>query len=353
MNILTLTVGNPPMQKSLILHYGEITRDQVRQHSLTYLGTGNHQDQNSDMLYNCLRKSVAREVLDTVFTEPERYTFSVPGDSEPLEDGPSFLKAIINHTYTNTLANTAKARENLVSLREFMEALPDSNITEFNKHVKRQMETLTAGGETTNDLVTNLIKGYSHAKDKDFREWIKAKKRAYFDKTFTIHPNCTDFMELVENYYKDACTSGEWMQPDDDQRTILALRAEVSKIQAKGKNNRIGSKGNYNASWKGKPPRDGESRRQKFKGKTYHWCSNHRQWTVHKPEECRLKGKNSDEDKKAKKEKGKKHALKMRVYKAALQSSSDSDGIEDEEHSDSEESHQSSSAESHGSNTSF
>ena len=56
---------------------------------------------------------------------------------------------------------------------------------------------------------------------------------------------------------------------------------------------------------------------------------------------------------KAKKEKGKKHALKMRVYKAALQSSSDSDGNEDEEHSDSEESHQSSSAESHGSNTSF
>jgi hypothetical protein len=136
-----IDVGNPPVQKSLIQHYGEVTRSQVRQHALTYLGTGNRHDQNSDMMFNCLRKSVTKEVLDTVFTEPDRYTFTVPGDPEPLEDGPSFLKAIIDHTYTNTLANTTMARENLVSLREYMEALPDSNITEFNKYVKKQMET--------------------------------------------------------------------------------------------------------------------------------------------------------------------------------------------------------------------
>jgi hypothetical protein len=65
------------------------------------------------------------------------------------------------------LANTVKARENIVSLREYMEVLPDSNITEFNKYVKKQMETLAAGCETINDLVTNLFKGYSHVKDKD------------------------------------------------------------------------------------------------------------------------------------------------------------------------------------------
>jgi hypothetical protein len=357
MNILLIDVGNPPVQKSLIQHYGEITRSQVRQHALTYLGTGNRHDQNSDMMFNCLRKSVTKEVLDTVFTEPERYTFTVPGDPEPLEDGPSFLKAIIDHTYTNTLANTAKARENLVSLREYMEALPDSNITEFNKYVKKQMETLAAGGETTNDLITNLFKGYSHAKDKDFREWIKAKKRAYFDKTFNIHPNCTDFMELVENYYKDACTAGEWMQPDDEQRTILALKAEISQMKVRSKNKRQHDhsggrqpKSSSSISWKDIPPKEGEPKKKKFKGKTYYWCYNHKQWTIHKPEECRLKGKRAEEDRKIKKGKGKKHALKMRVYEAALQDSSDSDDKESDSHSDSEE--QSSGDESYGSNTS-
>ena len=141
MNILMIDTGNPPVQKSLIQHYVEITRSQVRLHALTYLGTGNRQDQNSGMMFNCLRKSVTKQVLDTVFTELDRYTFTVSGDPEPLEDYPRFLKTIIDHTYTSTLANTAKARENFVSLREYMEALPDSNITEFNKYVKKQMET--------------------------------------------------------------------------------------------------------------------------------------------------------------------------------------------------------------------
>jgi len=48
MNILIIDVGNRPVPKSLIQHYGEITRSQVRQHALTYLGTGNRQDQNSE-----------------------------------------------------------------------------------------------------------------------------------------------------------------------------------------------------------------------------------------------------------------------------------------------------------------
>jgi len=99
-------------------------------------------------------------------------------------------------------------------------------------------------------------------------------------------------------------------------------------------------------------PKEGEPKKKKFKGKTYYWCYKHKQWTIHKPEECRLKGKKADEDRKIKKEKGKNHALKMRVYEAALQDSSDSDDKESDSHSDSEESQQSSGDESYGSNTS-
>jgi hypothetical protein len=38
---------------------------------------------------------------------------------------------------------------------------------------------------------------------------------------------------MVKNYYKDACTAGEWMQPDDEQHTILALKAEISQMRVK------------------------------------------------------------------------------------------------------------------------
>ncbi len=56
-------------------------------------------------------------------TEPERCTYTVEDEEDPLEDGPSFLKAIIDHTYANTLSNTAVARENLSSLSEYMKTL--------------------------------------------------------------------------------------------------------------------------------------------------------------------------------------------------------------------------------------
>ncbi len=59
------------------------------------------------------------------------------------------------------------AQENLSSLPEYIESLSDSNIMDFNTYVKKHLEALAAGGETTNDLVINLWKGYAKAKDKD------------------------------------------------------------------------------------------------------------------------------------------------------------------------------------------
>jgi hypothetical protein len=36
-------------------------------------------------------------------------------------------------------------------------------------------------------------------------------------------PICMGFMKLTEDYYKGAITAGEWLQPDNDQRTTLVL----------------------------------------------------------------------------------------------------------------------------------
>ncbi len=98
-----LTFGQGAQQKTLIKHYGEITKAEVQEAAAAYLGMNNRRDQDSDMMYNCLRKSISAKVFATVTTEPERYTFEVEDKEDPLEDGPSFLKAIIDHTYTNTL----------------------------------------------------------------------------------------------------------------------------------------------------------------------------------------------------------------------------------------------------------
>jgi hypothetical protein len=239
----------------------------------------------------------------------------------------------------------------LISLKEYMEALPDSNITEFNIYVKKQVATLAAGGYTTNELVTNLFKGYAHAKDKDFREWIKTKKRAYCEKTLTIHPNCMDFMKLAEDYYKDAVTAGEWLQPDDDQRTILALEAKINKLSSNHSHKNPNAR-KRNAkdewAWKNIPPKEGEPKKKKFKGKTYYWCRQHKQWMIHSPSECCLR-ENQDIKPQRKSLKDKK-ALKLKVYQAALQTSSDNK--DKESNGDDQDSHSTSSRESTDSNTS-
>jgi len=258
LTLLNYPQGNPPVNKNLLTNYGEITRAEVTRRVATYLRTNNREEQDSDMLFNCLRKSITDEVYALVTTEPECYVFEI--NQEILVDGPWFLAAIIDHTYTKVKANTEAARKNLSSLTKYMESLANSNVDKFNIHVKEQLETLAAGGEIANDPITNLFKGYSKVKDRTFREWIKQKKLAYKASTYRIDPNAKVFMYLAKKDHLDALLAKEWME---DKSTDW--------------------------SWKRVPPGEGEPRTNKFKGCTYYWCTNHNLWCLHKPSECKLK----------------------------------------------------------------
>jgi predicted small secreted protein len=78
------------------------------------------------MMYNCLQKSISDAVFAKVSKEASKYRYNVNG--KYIFDGPSYLMTIIELTYTNTKANITAARDNLSSLTEFMDSLPDSNI---------------------------------------------------------------------------------------------------------------------------------------------------------------------------------------------------------------------------------
>jgi hypothetical protein len=81
-----LTFGQGDQAKNLIKHYGEITKAEVQAALLACLGTNDCRDQDSGMVYNCLRKLITHKVSDQVATEPERYTFEIQGEPDPLED---------------------------------------------------------------------------------------------------------------------------------------------------------------------------------------------------------------------------------------------------------------------------
>jgi hypothetical protein len=342
LNLLSYTYqGNPPVTKNLLQHYGELTMSEVRQKAMTYLGLSNRNDQDSDMMFNCLRKSINDSVFAKVSKETSKYRYLING--EFIFDGPSYLMTIIELTYINTKANITAARDNLSSLNEYMESLPDSNIETFNEYVKEQLETLEAGGETTTELITNLFKGYLRAKDDTFREWVRIKKLEYNDGTYNINPNGMDFMNAARKHYKDLLLAKEWMKMDEKQQSILALQTEIDEVKAqtatpaRGKRKNDGyskQTGSNEWAWKKVPPRPGEPKKKKYRGKTYYWCNNHKLWCLHKPSECKLQNDDPKKDGKKGKEK-----LKMKVYQSLFESSSDEEdgnqeGDDEEEESD-------------------
>jgi hypothetical protein len=161
-----------------------------------------------------------------------------------------------------------------------MDSLPDSNIETFNDYVKEQLETLEAGGETTTELITNLFKGYLRAKDDTFREWVRIKKLEYNNGTYNINPNGINFMNAARKHNKDLLLAREWMKPDEKQQSILALQTEIEEVKAqaataakeKRKNDGNRKLGSSEWAWKRVPPRPGEPKTKKFRGKTYYWC---------------------------------------------------------------------------------
>jgi hypothetical protein len=78
-----------------------------------------------------------------------------------------------------------------------MDSLGDCNIETFNDNVNEQLETLDAGGESTTELITNLFKGYTRAKDDKFHKWVGIKKLEYNNGTYNTICNGMDFMRAT------------------------------------------------------------------------------------------------------------------------------------------------------------
>ena len=53
-------------------------------------------------------------------------------------------------------------------------------------------------------------------------------------------------------------------------------------------------------AWKLQAPKDGEIKKKDVEGKTYHWCTGHKEWTIHTSASCRLNSAEKEEKKQEK-----------------------------------------------------
>jgi hypothetical protein len=78
-------------------------------------------------------------------------------DGTPV--GALFLKYLISKTVIDTKVTAAQVREDLGDLPAYMLSV-DSDIRVFNQHVRIIRQGLTCRGESIDDLMVHLFRGY-------------------------------------------------------------------------------------------------------------------------------------------------------------------------------------------------
>jgi hypothetical protein len=329
----------PEVTHSLLREYGRITKEQVHDDVERYINLENRAAQDDYQVYLCLMNSVTKEAKDKLLLLRSEYTFG--GSSS----GVAFLKIIIRESHVDTNATLRYIREQLSSFKNYMTSV-DSDITKFNQHVHNLLDSLAARGATTEDLLSNLFKGYAVTSDKAFVAYLKKKEDDYDDGTI-ITPE--QLMLLAENKYKAMVEGSKWKAPDEQAEKIIALEARVRKLDsvvAKGKTKPKTTPGkpgdkkkgkemdgpqgtNRKPDWMVKKPEEGAPKKKVVNDKTYHWCPNHQCWTIHSPAEC--KGKKPGPSSKPKAGNKKTESAPSLKVAKALQAIAESDLEDDEE----------------------
>jgi hypothetical protein len=82
--------------------------------------------------------------------------------------GVTYLKLLIQKAEVDTRAKASHICRLLTQLDIYMVKDAKNDITAFNEHVHEQMNALSARGETRNDIIINLLRGYMACSDKKF-----------------------------------------------------------------------------------------------------------------------------------------------------------------------------------------
>ena len=338
--------------ESLCEHYGTIPVERIRLFEETYLNKNCRPAQDNFIMYKCLMNSISKTGKDKVTIWMNQY--KVNGKSS----GNLLLKLIIRESHLDTNVTTSSIRTKLASLDLYILKI-GCNITKFNGYVKLLTDGLSARGQTTNDLLVFLFKGYGAVPDMEFASYIKQKKENHEEGDSMT---AEQLMLLADSKYKLLLESEEgWGIANPQEEKILALEAKIAKM---GKLNKRKANGSNDYKKKGKgegkgpapekpafmdqaPPK-GDMKNpfkpRQWKGKDWFYC--HKStggkcagvWRVHNPTDCKGKAHVfKDSNKEPPKKKSKNDARSLKLAKAFVAvAEDDNDNTESEEDEESE-----------------
>ena len=305
---INVDIGATNERRNLLLNYGTITVDQVREHARQYISTPSRNAQDSYMLQQAIWKSLDNKVINKIRNKTVEYTVDgfVPGEL--------LLRVVIREVYTDTNATLARIHRQLQDLPKYMETVAN-DIEKFNLYVEDLEAQLAARGHKSTELITHLFTAYGTVKDSVFVRYIEAKQNQYDEgKDFKTQ----ELMATALAKFQTRKDAGVWEAQTPEQEQITALTAQLVQLKdqnkklskwskkkggtdqkvndvAKQSNNQPQSsqskKKNKNIPpWKLVPPTEEEQRagsKKMVKTNWYSWCPKHQMWTIHKPEDCK------------------------------------------------------------------
>ena len=150
---------------NMVSDYGHVTLEQLTAWVMTFIQGSNRNSQNSKLLFNLLTNSISIEGLQCVQLWCNQYELN------DLVSGECLLNVIIQESYLDSSTMVLMLRLNLTNLDEYVLS-NSTDIVAFNAYVQSQVDGLAACGETTNDLIVNLFKGYQAMKDQAFLNYL-------------------------------------------------------------------------------------------------------------------------------------------------------------------------------------
>jgi hypothetical protein len=157
--------------KLLTQQFAEITMDEVKAHAQLYQDRATREAKNAEMLIQYLNASISRSVYNKVYLQREKYTIHRRNTLESVEDGVCFLKTIINNFYSNTRLSTKQIRKQLAQLNYYVRNVAKGDVSKLCEHMRELIYELNAAGETTSELLANLIEALKEAPDGNFQRW--------------------------------------------------------------------------------------------------------------------------------------------------------------------------------------
>jgi hypothetical protein len=201
-----LTINGKVLTKS----YADITIDEVRRHAQIYQNEARRGAQNAEQLLLCLQASISRSVYNRVHQLEKKYTITREPEKEEIWDGVCYLKFLIDCYHVNTRSSTAQIWKRLSQLPAYMRNVAKGGVQQLCIHTRSLLDQLNAAGETTMDLLANLMEALKLAPNNDFQRWLKMRIDMWSTKQIDWKQDGSDLMEEAEQYYQELKMTRAW-----------------------------------------------------------------------------------------------------------------------------------------------